>query len=112
MKNFIQKGETKSWVNDTGLALVAGAVVQIGSRVAVCINNIAIGATGEVALRGVFSLPKLTTAVTTDGLLLNWNNTTREFQTATSTLDGAAIATEVVGSGPALVECEINPGNT
>lgn len=68
-KNFVSDGDTIQWTNGTGAAVASGQVVKVGvSMLGVALVAIAIGATGSVAVEGVFSgVPKVSAAVFTQG---------------------------------------------
>lgn len=60
MKNYVQDGD---YITITASADVdAGELVQYGSLHGVAVTDIANGAQGVIALKGVFTLPKLTAA--------------------------------------------------
>lgn len=65
MKNYVNPGEHAPWTNGTGVAVASGQLVKFGpSTLAVTTGPIAAGATGTVALEGVFSgMPKVSAAV-------------------------------------------------
>lgn len=109
MKNFQEDGNVINWTNGTGAAVTAGTMVKVGSRVGVCAVDIANGATGAVALSGVFnSIPKLSTDVVAVGAVLYWDDTNKRLTlTATSnTLAGFAYA--AAGNGVTTVTVCIN----
>ncbi len=58
MRNKVQKGDRLTWQNETGAAVLAGALVVAGGVLAVASTDIADGASGELDPDGVFSLPK------------------------------------------------------
>lgn len=58
MKNFVQNGD---FVEITApAAIISGQLVQIGSLFGVAVVDIPIGTRGNIALGGVFRVPKLT----------------------------------------------------
>lgn len=58
-KNYIQEGEVINWTNGTGTAVVSGEPVVFGTKqMGVALVNIANGATGSIALEGVFQFAK------------------------------------------------------
>lgn len=59
MKNFIYDGKTLNWTNGTGSAVTAGSPVVVGNIIGVAATDIANGATGVLAIEGVFELPKV-----------------------------------------------------
>ena len=60
MKNFVQNGD---YLDFTAAATItSGQLVQVGSLHGVAVTDVANGAVGILALRGVYTLPKLTGA--------------------------------------------------
>lgn len=103
--NFIQDGDTITWTNGTGSAVVSGQVVAIGNILAVALVDIANGASGSVKTRGVFSVPKVSAAVIAAGESLTWDVSAAKFDDnaatpATGDITGApAYAVEAAGNG-------------
>lgn len=58
MTNMVQDGNRITYTNATGSDIASGAPVVIGSTIGVACVDIANGATGAVAIEGVFTLPK------------------------------------------------------
>ena len=83
--NFKQPGDIIQWVNGSGADKVSGQVVVIGQVIGVCLVNIANGATGAVALDGVFEVPKVTTAVIAAGDSLLWDASAAKFDAKSAT---------------------------
>lgn len=100
MKNFIQPGKVLTVAAPADV--LSGAGVMVGSLFGVAAYDALSGADVEVSREGVFELPKLDTDNMAVGDKVNWNNTTKQLQKATSTLDGvgtvveAAVATTTV----------------
>ena len=69
MKNYVTEGNNIPWTNGTAAAVVSGQVVRVGpGTLGVAAVDIAIGATGTVAIEGVFSdVPKVSAAVFAQG---------------------------------------------
>lgn len=67
--NFESDGSVIQWTNGTGSAVASGQVVKVGkSMLGVALVAIANGASGSVAVEGVFSgVPKVSDAVYTQG---------------------------------------------
>jgi predicted RecA/RadA family phage recombinase len=60
MKNFIQNGD---FIDFTAAATItSGQLVQLGALFGVAMTDVANGARGTLALKGVFELPKLVAA--------------------------------------------------
>lgn len=68
-KNYESEGDRIQWTNGTGSAVASGQVVKVGkSMLGVALVAIANGASGTVAVEGVFSgVPKVSDAVFTQG---------------------------------------------
>lgn len=103
--NFVQPGDVITWTNATGAAVVSGQVVVVGATLGVALVDIAIGASGSVRVEGVFSVPKVTTAVIAQGARLLWDVSAGKFDVATATpatgdVSGeSAMAWEAAGNG-------------
>lgn len=103
--NFVQPGEVIDWVNGTGAAKAAGAVVAMGNILGVALVDIAKSATGSVAISGVFTVPKVSAAVIAQGESLVWDVSAGAFDDnlatpATGDISGAAaVAFEAAGNG-------------
>lgn len=103
MKNFVQPGEIITYT--AGANLTSGQVVAIGNMLGVTCSAIANGATGEVALKGVFTVPKVSGAVIAQGDSLTWDASAAAFDDNAATpasgdITGAAcFAFEAAGNG-------------
>ena len=103
--NFKLPGDVIPWVNGSGANKVSGQVVVVGKVLGVCLVDIANGATGSVALTGVFSVPKVSAAVIAQGENLTWDASAGAFDDNAATpasgdVTGApAIAWEAAGNG-------------
>lgn len=103
--NQVQAGNTIDWVNGTGSAVTANSVVKMGNTLGVALVDIANGATGAVAVRGVFTVPKVTAAVIAQGESLTWDVSAAKFDDNAATpasgdvTGAAALAWESAGNG-------------
>ena len=70
---YLREGDSKTWTNSTGSAVVAGQVVDTGDRAGVAKVNIANTATGEVIAAGVVRLAKPNNQAFADGARLFWD---------------------------------------
>lgn len=107
MKNFIQPGNT---ITLTAPAIVAGGgVVVVGSIFGVASGDAAVGADVEVALTGVFELPKVTTDAVAAGDKLYWDSAagklTKTAGTGSKPLAGYAIV--AAANGESTVRCRV-----
>jgi predicted RecA/RadA family phage recombinase len=62
MKNFVQNGDFVKFT--AGATITSGMLVKVGSLFGVSVTDVANGAEGTLALKGVFKLPKTTGAGT------------------------------------------------
>ena len=101
--NAVQAGNVIDYT--AGANISAGDVVVIGNIIGVAINDIANGATGSVATRGVFTVPKVSGAVIAQGESLVWDVSAGKFNDnaatpATGDISGPpAVAWEAAGNG-------------
>lgn len=105
--NYVQAGDVIQYT--AGADITAGSVVKIGALLGVALTDIANGATGSVAIRGVFTVPKVSAAVIAQGERLVWDVSAAsgagEFDDsaaspATGDVSGeAAVAWEGAGNG-------------
>lgn len=88
-KNYVQEGNVIDWTNG-GTAVSSGDVVVVGSNgdavLGVALVDIANGASGAVAIEGVFDLPKVDAAVIAVGEYVTWDASAGKFD------DNAAVA--------------------
>lgn len=102
---YVQPGKVLQYANASGSTIAAGDVVVIGKILGVALVSIANGATGSVAVEGVFTLPKVTTAVIPQGSHLIWDVSATKFDVGTATpatgdVSGPpAVAFEAAGNG-------------
>lgn len=69
--NYVQPGDVIDHV--AAANITSGQVVKIGQILGVALADIASGATGSVAVRGVFTVPKVSGAVIAAGESLTWD---------------------------------------
>lgn len=55
---YIQRGESLDYKNETSSQIEAGEVVVFGTRIGIAGTTIPIGATGSIHMVGVFKIPK------------------------------------------------------
>jgi predicted RecA/RadA family phage recombinase len=80
MNNYIQPGNVIDFV--AAAALESGDPVLIGSRLGVCVADVASGSTGAAQIDGVFELPATTGETWTQGDDVYWNSSTSKLTTA------------------------------
>ena len=91
-KNHIQPGKVLDYINTTGTAIASGAVVAVGSTLGVALVDIAPGATGSVAVDGVFAVPKVVGKAIAQGDAVVFKADTQAFTT------GAVAAGDISGA--------------
>ena len=112
--NKVQDGKTVNYSN-SGSAISAGDVVVIGEQIGVAIVDIANGATGEVAMEGVFTVPKVSAAVIAKGESVIYDVSAGEFDDnaatpATGDVSGCCVAWEAAGNGVTSIAVKLNVG--
>lgn len=105
-KNYIQPGEVLDHVAASNLT--SGSAVLVGKRLGVALGDIATGATGSVAMKGVYQLPKLGTDVVAQGDELYWDNTNKRLTTTSTSNTRAGYAAAAAGSGVTTVNVQLN----
>lgn len=121
-RNYESDGNVIQWTNGTGAAVASGQVVKVGNILGVALVAIAIGASGSVAVEGVFSgVPKVSAAVFVQGEKLLFDISAG---TGVGAFDDSAAAPatgDVVGGAIAWVAganlettctIKLTPGNT
>lgn len=111
-KNYVQDGKVISFI--ASAEIESGQVVVIGSLVGVSLTDVANGATGQMAVEGVFDIPAATAAINV-GAAVYWDadgnpvggtaGTGAATATDTgNTLMGHALAAEGAGVGTVRVK--------
>lgn len=122
-KNYESDGNTIQWTNGTGAAVASGQLVKVGpGMLGVALVAIAIGATGSVAVEGVFSgVPKVSAAVFAQGEKLVWDVTANgglgafddsAAAPAAGDVTGGAVAWVAGTNGQTTCTVKLTPGNT
>ena len=106
MKNFVQEGNVIDHVATANRA--SGAVVLMGTKIGVCVADIANTATGPVRVTGVHSIAKLSTDVVAQGAALYWDNGNTRLTVTSAGNTYAGWATAAAGNGVTTVNCKIN----
>lgn len=116
-KNLVRDGNTITYANATGSDIASGSVVVIGAMLGVALVDIADGASGEVAMQGVFDLPKAAAAEIAQGETVIYDVSASEFDDnqavpAAGDVSGAAVAWEAAGAGAETVRVKLTgPGS-
>lgn len=121
-KNFVTEGKVIPWTNGTGSAVASGQVVKVGHMLGVALVAIASGASGSVAVEGVFSgVPKVSGAVFVKGEKLVFDvsqgSGVGAFDDSSATpasgdITGGAVAWEAGSDGQTTCTIKLTPGNT
>ncbi len=111
----VQRGDVIDYVN-AGSAIAAGAVVVLGHTIGVALTDIATGATGAVAVEGVFTVPKVSAAVFAQGEKLIYDVSASQFDDslatpATGDLTGGAVAFVAGANLETTCVVKLTPGN-
>lgn len=94
MKNFEQQGETVTWRNATGAAVLAGAVIALGAGIGVAVTDIANNADGAVQRLGIVELDAVNNAAFVQGDFLFYDLTAKKLTlTASATTKIAGLCT-------------------
>ncbi|MEM7223006.1 MAG: DUF2190 family protein [Pseudomonadota bacterium] len=109
MKNFIQPGDVLTVAAPTG-GVVSGGVVLINKMLGIAAFDAAEAAEVEVAVAGVFEVPKKSTDAPAVGALLYWDTANGEMTTTASGNTKAGYAAEAAGSGATVVKIRLTPG--
>ena len=115
-KNYVSDGNVINWTNGTGSAVSSGDVVATGHCIGVALVDIADGATGSVAVEGVFTVPKVSAAVFTQGEKLIWDASASAFDDsaatpATGDITGGAVAWIAGANAETTCTVKLTPGN-
>jgi len=119
--NYQQAGEVITWTNGTGSTRAANALVVIGHMVGIALESIANGASGSVAVEGVFSgVAKVSGAAFTQGekliLDVSANSGAGAFDDSAATpttgdITGGAVAWVAGSDGQTTCTIKLTPGN-
>lgn len=110
-RNYVNPGEHITFT--AGADVASGAGVVIGVMLGVALGAVANGETGTAAIEGAWDLPKLGTAVITEGAALIWDVSAGQFivaSAATGDLANCAVALEAAGNGTTTVRAKLTPG--
>lgn len=105
-KNYVQPGDVLDYV--AAGARTSGQAFLIGSRLAVALAAAAIGETISVAVKGVYSVPKLSTDVMPQGTPLYWDDTNDRLTLDATSNTLAGYAAEAAGAGETTVNIALN----
>jgi len=109
--NYVQKGEVIDWTNGTGSAVSAGDVIEFTDKIGIAETDIANGATGAVAVEGVFTLSKSTDAtagVFAPGKKVNWDTTNDRATLSATGIQPCGYCIETVVAATTTAKIKIN----
>jgi predicted RecA/RadA family phage recombinase len=114
--NYLQTGNHMPYTN-AGSAIAAGAVVVSGHTIGVAVNDIAATTgTGVLAIRGVFTVPKVAAAVFVAGEKLIYDVSAAAFDDSAATpgagdITGGAVAFAAGAADETTCQVLLTPGN-
>ncbi len=113
MQNLIQNGNRITWTNGTGTAVAAGDPVVVVGQIGVACVDIAAGASGALAMTGVYELPKTAGAAIAQGEAALFDISAAAFVPAVTVaaagdISGACVAWEAAASASTVVQVKIN----
>ena len=106
--NYVQKGEIMDYVNDTGSDIASGDGVVASTQFGVAITSIANGATGSVAIVGVYRMKKDNSQAFTQGTKLYWNETNKQLTTTATDNKVAGHAFDAAATADTEVNINLN----
>jgi predicted RecA/RadA family phage recombinase len=106
MKNYIQPGDRVGVPAPANVA--SGAGVLVGSLFGVAIADALSGAEVQIAVSGVFDLPKVGSQAWTVGSLIYWTGTACTNVASTNKLIGVAVAAVGSGAGETIGRVRLN----
>ena len=114
MLNYVQPGTRLTWTN-SGSAVSSGDVVVVGELIGVATGDIANGESGELAIAGVFTVPKVSAAVIGVGESVIWDASAgacddNAATPATGDVSKCCVAWEAAGNGDTTVVVKLNVG--
>lgn len=114
--NYIGSGnEISAALNSDSETWSSGQVVIVGDSIGVAINDIPVGTSGPVAIRGEWKLPKNSSEAIDQYDLVVWDVDQAEFRaqgfsTATGDISGGAICSVAAASDDTTVTVILRPG--
>jgi len=114
---FLQKGDTITYTNGSGSAISSNDIVVVGNIIGIAITDIPDGESGELATSGVFTAPKVSAAVFSQGEKLIYDVSVGAFDDSSATpatgdVTGAAVAWASGADGDTTAKVLLTPGNT
>ena len=106
---YVQDGDVLEYTNASGSTITSGTPVVMGNIIGVALVDIANGASGSVAIRGVFTLPKVTGSAWTLGSKLLWDASAGKFDVGTATPATGDVSVCCVAGGAAASAATTGP---
>jgi len=99
--NYVDTGHIIQYT--AGADITVGSAVVVGQQIGVALEDIANGATGSVAMNGVYNLPKVDAADINQGESVIWDASAGKFDDnaatpATGDVSGCCVAMESKGA--------------
>jgi predicted RecA/RadA family phage recombinase len=107
MKNFVQPGDAVDVVAPTG-GLVSGQAVLIGNLFGVAAYSLAAGASAEIVIRGVFTLPKAVSIASAQGDRAYWDATALDITPTVGSNKWVGVVTDAVSGSATTVNVRLN----
>lgn len=100
MKNYVQPGKTLTLT--APYTRTSGQTAKVGGIIGVAACDVTSGARGEFDVEGVFDLEKATGAAWTEGQILYWDDTAKNWTptVGSNTKAGVAVANDAIGTMP------------
>lgn len=108
MKNALNSGDSLTLIAPAG-GVVSGVGYLFDQILVVAESTEIATDLFSGARKGVFEMDKVTIDVMTQGEKVNWNNTLKKWQQATSDLDNAASVVEAADGTKSLVKIVLTP---
>ena len=111
--NYVYSGDVVDYT--AGADIASGAVVVVGQQIGIALAPIANGATGSVALSGVFTVPKVSAAVIAQGQSVIYDLSALAFDDNLATpaagdVSGCCVAVEAAGNTVTSINIKLNVG--
>ncbi|WP_448187915.1 DUF2190 family protein [Azospirillum sp. sgz301742] len=111
MKNYIHSGDLIEATAPSG-GVTSGGGVLIGSLFGVAGATAVQGNAFTLATKGVYELPKLSTAVLAAGGKVSWDNTSKRCDAPGTGLYPVGVAVEAAGNGATTVKVRLDGVST
>lgn len=115
MKNYMQKGSSLNYLNETGASILSGDPVVVGNQIGVAGVDIPDGEAGSVEMEGVFTLPKTGGSEIVQGSTPVFDVSAGAFvpegtATASGDVTGTVTCWETAASAETVVVVKLNTG--